>query len=325
MLLASAGWAQSRPTVIDHPLEVKGAFSPAQRTQLRLAFRKLVAERKGVLVPAATGWTMAVQSLAQSDCAVSDACLQQLALLGGCTWALFVSVEANAARTEVQAVGRVVGPAGVAAQGEVKMKFRRATAALPKAARVALAQLLDELAPEKLPLGAPPGPGPVAVVPTAAPAEAPGAELASELAPFPVGGAEVEPLPPPPPPPPFDAPLAPVRTSRGAPGSPALRGLGVVSLGVSAATMGVGLAFGISALQDQQRLPEDGRLLDAAQVQEQLSIDRKATAALGLGIGAVALAATGGVLLLASMPRRSPAVAVVPTGSGAALSVSGRF
>jgi hypothetical protein len=348
VLFASAAWAQTRPTVIDHPLELKGSFTPSQRAQLRGELRELLSARKGVLSPASTGWTMAVRGLERPDCETSDACLQRLAVLGGCVYGLFAQIEANAARTEVRAIGRVVGPRGVAAQSEVKLKFRRATSALPRAARAALTQLLDTLALEKLPLGVmsasaasatsavpPPAvppvvpavaPAPVAApAPAAAPVVVPASALGG-FAPIPKSsGNELDGIPAPPLVAVTDAPFAIEKPAPAPRRSPALRGLGIAAIGTAAAAGGVALAFGVSAMQDQQKLPTDGRFDDGAQVQQQVNIDRKATVALGLGIGAAALAVTGGILLIASVPPKTPAVAVMPTNGGASLAVSGRF
>lgn len=307
VLAAAAAPAQSRPTLVDHPLEVKSGLSSAQLSKLQEDFRLLLARRSGVLVPTRTGWKMATSALNRQDCDVRDDCLRQLAVTGGTLYALYAQVESNAAGTEAVATGRVVSQDGAAVRAAQRVAVP-VKGAFTEAAKKALDGLLDALELEQLP--------PVLSAPAAAVAQAP-----------PAPGAEAPPLPPPPPPPPLDpkGEDVPHLSAQPSPGNPGLRAAAIVTTGAAAVAAAVALGFGVSAASERAALPSDGRLADEAQVQRQALVNRNASVALGVGVGAGALAVTGIILFAVSAPQQRPRVAVAPTAGGAALVVGGGF
>jgi hypothetical protein len=305
VLAAGAGFAQNKPTLLDHPLEVKSGLNAAQREKLQDDFRLLLARRSGVLVPTRTAWKTATAALNRQDCEVRDDCLRQLAVTGGTLYALYAQVEMNAAGSEAIATGRVVSQDGAAVRAAM-----RATApvkgAFADAAKKALDALLDQLELDKLP----------PVLASAQPAATPPVAAATP--------ATSEALPPPPPPPSAEPDVPRVAVER-SPGSPALRAVAIVTTIAAVAGAGVALGFGIGAANDRATLPADGHLASEADAQKQAQVNQNATVALGVGIGAGALGVVSAILYVASAPSERPRVSAAPILGGGALSVSGSF
>jgi hypothetical protein len=305
-LTAGASVAQNKPTLLDHPLEVKSGLNSAQREKLQDDFRLLLARRGGLLVPTRTAWKMATSALNRQDCEVRDDCLRQLAVTGGTLYALYAQVETNAAGTEAIATGRVVSQDGAAVRAATRVTAP-VKGAFADAAKKALEALLDQLELEKLP--------PVlATTPTASTPVAAAGTPAVAAEPF-----------SPPPPPPAAEPDVPRVSMERTPGSPGLRAVAIVTTIAAVACAGVALGFGISAASDRAALPTDGHLADDADVQKQAQVNQNASVALGLGIGAGALGVVSAILYVASAPSERPRVSAAPIPGGGALAVSGRF
>ena len=306
VLLASSAWAQSKPTLVDHPLEVKSGLNAAQFSKLQEDFRLLLAKRSGVLVPTRTGWKMATSALNRQDCEVRDDCLRQLAVTGGTLYALYAQIESNAAGTEAIATGRVVSQDGVAVRAATRVSAP-VKGPFADAAKKALDLLLTELKLESL----------SPVLSGAAPVAAATPAVEAPMEPLP--------LPPPPPTPEPGASDVPKVAMERNGGNPGLRTAAIVSTGAAIICGAVALGFGVSASTERNKLPADGRLVDEAQVEQQLTVNRNATIALGLGIGAGVLAVTSVILFVASAPSERPRVSIAPTAGGAAVVLSGGF
>mgnify|MGYP001564712903 CR=1 FL=1 len=124
-------------------------MSDAQLASLQEEFRPLLARNTGILVPTRSNWKVAVAALKRQDCDVRNECLRQLAVTAGTLYALFASIERNAAGTEVTATGRVVNQDGVQVRPLAQaVAIQKGT--FEEAARAALAQLLGKLELDRL-------------------------------------------------------------------------------------------------------------------------------------------------------------------------------
>lgn len=285
VLLSAAALAQGRPTLVDHPLEVKSAVSDAQLTTLQDDFRMQLARSTGVLLPTKTAWKAAVAALKRGDCEVRNECLQQLAVSAGTLYALYAQIEKNASGSEVTATGRVVNQDGQQARPIVRVTVGRTTT-FEDAAHEALGQLISKLDLEKL--------SPVLAKPAEPKADA---------------KVSLGDLPPPPPPP--------------EPSTSGLRVAGIV-VGVGALGAAVACAgFGVSALSARGQLPSDGRLTGQSQVRLQQSVDQGATVSLATGVAAGVLGVAAIVMVAAG--GHSASVSLSPAPGGAALALTGSF
>lgn len=294
ILLSSAvALAQSKPTLIDAPLDVRVPMSKANSEKLQSDFRQLLARKSGTLTPTLSNWKAAVAALKRQDCDVRDECLRQLAINGSSLYALFASVERNAAGTELTAIGRVVNQDGALVREPVRMTI---SAASKTAALDALTQLVIALKLDALPLTLTP---PVAPTPAVAQTQTQPPPQTEML------------LPPPPPPPSASNSSAPLETRQRSGGNGARIGA-YVALGVTIAAAASSIGFGVSAASQRATLPLDGHLLDEAQVATQQRVNTFAGVSLGSGIGAgIGLIAT---LILFSIPVDAP-VTVAPSFS----------
>lgn len=292
LLLAGVSFAQGRPTLVDAPLEVRVPMPDAQLKALQSEFRQALARNNAVLVPTSSSWKLAISNLRRQDCDVRNECLRQLALNANSLYALFASVERNAAGTELTATGRIVNQDGRLTRPTVRIT---APASSKTAAIDALKLLLLQLEIEKLP----------AVL-----SSEPVAESSAPPPPRPVDSSGFAPPPLPPP------EVTVLRRT-----SPA-RVAAWVTLGASIAAAGVSAGFGISAASQLSALPADGRFVDENQAAQQRIIDRSASISLGAGIGAGALLVTSLVLFSAASPVT---VAAMPSATGGTVVVAGRF
>lgn len=293
LVAASVVHAQSRATLIDAPLDVRIPMASSQSQALQSEFRQLLARRSGTLVPTPSAWKAAVAALRRQDCDVRDECLKQLAVNGSSLYALFASLERNAAGTELTASGRVVNQDGVLTRGPVKVTV---SAAAKDATTNALIELLAALKLDTLPAVLEP-------VKVAEPVK--GVEPTLTLLPAP---------PPPLPPmvvtgPPADAPTPPARVA------------GFVLLGLGLAAGATSAGFGISAALQRGELPVDGRLVDESQAQQQARVNSFATVSLGTAIGSGAALVAAFALLGASGGQQTVALAPSfgPSGFSATL------
>lgn len=284
LVVAAVVHAQSRPTLIDAPLDVRVPMPPAQSQALQSEFRQLLARKSGALVPTPSAWKAAVAALRRQDCDVRDECLRQLAVNGSSLYALFASLERNAAGTEFTASGRVVNQDGVLTRGPVKVTV---SAAAKDAASNALVDLIAALKLDTLPAVL----EPVKVAEPVKPVE-----------------PAVTPLPGPPPPPPMvvtgppaDAPTPPTRIA------------GFVLLGLGLAAGATSAGFGISAATQRAELPVDGRFVDEAQAIQQARVNSFAAVTLGTAIGSGAALIAAFALLGASSSPSPPTVALAPS------------
>lgn len=297
-LLSSAALAQSKPTLIDAPLDVRVPMSASASDKLQSEFRQLLARKSGTLVPTTSNWKIAVAALKRQDCDVRDECLRQLAVNGSSLYALFASVERNAAGTELTALGRVVNQDGALVREPLRITV---SAASKTASLDALTQLVAALKLDALPLTLTPPPAPTPVVAAQPPP------------------ARVDPMTLPPPPPP---PVAEVRQPAPSGVSGARVGA-FITLGLAIAAGGTSAGFGISAASLRGQLPLDGRFTSQSQIDTQLTINTNATIALGAGIGGgVALVAA---LILFAMPESPVAIAPGISRDGAFATITWRF
>lgn len=143
LFAAGSALAQGKPSLVDCPLDVKAAVSDTVAAELQDDFRLMLARAPGVLVPTKTNWKLVVAAHKRSDCEVRNDCLQQLAISGGTLYAMYTSVEKNAAG-DVTATGRVVNQDGVVAREPQSVTVpKRST--FQDGAREALGQLLTKL------------------------------------------------------------------------------------------------------------------------------------------------------------------------------------
>ena len=306
VLLAAPAWAQSKPTLIDFPLDSRLQLNAAQQDALQTTFRQLLARNPAVLVATRGQWKAAVAALKRQDCEVRDECLQQLATTAATLYGLYASVEQNAAGTEVTATGRVVNQDRLQVRPRITFTVKR-NGRLEDAAREALGELITALELEKLsavlvsPVVETRPPEPVV---NTVPREPHADDLVLVVPAF---------------------PPEPLVVKQAEPGASAGRVAGWLIGGLGVAAAGVGAGFGVSAALARGALPADGRLLDASQARAQTGVNRDATVALGSGLGAAALLGTAAVLLLtsASPAHAAPVVSLAPTAGGAQLVLSG--
>lgn len=309
LLLAAPALAQGKPTLIDYPLDVKAPVPQAQQTELQNDFRMLLARNPAVLLSTKTQWKASVAALKRQDCDVRDECLQQLATTASTLYALYASVQQNAAGTEVIATGRVVNQDRQTSRGPLSFTAPKQSS-FNDAAREALGKLVTALELEKLsPTLAPPTPPAPPVASGPPPPPAPSATAA----PAPTDLVLVLPALPP-----------AQATEQQQAGNP-LRSAAWVTGGLGVAAAGVAAGFGISAAVGRTSLPVDGQLLDESQARAQLSVNRDASIALGSSIGAGVLLTTAIVLFITSAPPSAPVVSLAPAAGGAHLTLTGEF
>jgi hypothetical protein len=236
-----------------------------------------------------------VAALRRQDCDVRDECLRQLAINGASLYALFGSLERNAAGTELTASGRVVNQDCVLVRGPVKLVV---SAAGKDANSKALVELMNALKLDTLP----------AVLEQPAPPKV--AEPVKPAEPV------LVPLPPPPPPPVLVSAPAPVER-----GVPAARIVGFLLAGVGVAAGATAVGFGISAASQRAELPLDGRFMNESQALQQQRVNDFATVSLGTAIGAGASLVGALVLLGTSSQPQTVAFApsIGPSGVSATL------
>ena len=294
VLLPALASAQARATLVDAPLDVRMPVSGAQLEALQSEFHQLLARRSGTLVPTPSAWKAANAALRRQDCDVRDECLRQLAINGSSLYALYASLERNAAGTELTASARVVNQDGELVRGPVKVTV---SAAAKDANSNALAQLLAALKLDTLPAVLEKKPAPVVTAPPSTP-------------PSPATNAG-----PPPPPPPIvvTAPLpeTPARPARVA---------SFVVFGLAGAAAITSAGFGLSAAMQRSELPADGRFVSEAQAQQQGRVNGFASVSLGAGIGAGVSLVAAFVLFAVSGPGAvAVAPAIGPSGASATL------
>ena len=292
-LLAATALAQGKPTLIDYPLDVKTAITDAQQTVVQDDFRQMLARNSGILLPTRSNWQAAHSALKRQDCDVRNECLRQLATTAGTLYALYASLERNAAGTDLTATGRVVNQDGVQVRAPISVMVKK-KGSFEEAAHDALVQLITKLELDKL-----------SPVLTQAPVE-PKAEL-KQPEPAPEAARVVV----------IDVPQAEKRSSAPRTAGFVIGGLAVVSAGFS-------VGFGVSASGMRGGLPSDGVLLNESQVRGQRAVNQRATLALASGVTAAVLAITS-ITLLAVSPSDTPSVSFAPIPGGAAMVVGGQF
>ncbi len=302
LVLSASAFAQGKPTLVDFPLDVKAPLPAAQQTELQNDFRMLLARNPAVLLSTKSQWKAALAAHKRQDCDVRDECLQQLATTAGTLYAIYASVEQNAAGTEVTATGRVVNQDRVLVRPRLTFSVPR-KGKFNEAARNALAQLIAALELDKLSATLTPPVAPVVTPPIAkdAPIQRPPAE---DLV--------------------LVVPALPPEQKAGSGTTGARVGAWVVG-GLGGAAAGVAAGFGISAITARTTLPLDGQLVDASQARTQAGVNRDATISLVSSIGAAALLGTSVILFITSAPPATPVVSLVPAPGGAQLTLTGEF
>ncbi len=303
MLLSSAALAQGKPTLVDFPLDVKAPIPAAKQEDLQSEFRMLLAKNSAVLLSTKSQWKAAVGALKRQDCDVRDECLQQLAVSAGTLYAIYASVEQNAAGNEVTATGRVVNMDRMLVRERLSFRApRKPKGSFNEAAKEALGKLIAALELEKLSATlSRPAAEPVVVADPPQPAP-------SELL-----------LPPPPP---LPAP-EPMVVQKEQPGS-SLRPVAWIVGGLGVAAAGVAVGFGVSAASGRSSLPADGRF-NEEQARSQAAVNRDATISLASSIGAAALLGTATIMFIASAPPSTPKISIAPAPDGARVTLTGEF
>ena len=287
LFVATAAYAQGKPTLVDFPLDVKSAVSDTQLVELEDDFRQMLARNTGILVPTRTNWKLAVAAHKRQDCEVRNECLQQLAISAATLYAMYCSVEKNASG-EVTATGRVVNQDGALVRPPEQVKVaRRGT--FNEGAHEALTLLLARLELEKL--------SPVLTKPD---------EVKKPGTPEPIILVTA------PPPEPESSPLRPA---------------GLVVAGLAVVSAAVAIGFGVSAASARGGLPADGHLRDESQAQVQRSVNQGATISLASGAAAVALGVTSFVMLVLSSRSSSAtaSLTLAPGPGSATLLLTGEF
>ena len=304
LVLAASAFAQGKPTLVDYPIDVKAPLPSAQQTELQNDFRMLLAKNPAVLLSTKSQWKAALAAHNRQDCDVRDECLQQLATTAGTLYAIYASVEQNAAGTEVTATGRVVNQDRLVVRSRLTFTVPR-RGKFNEAARDALGQLITalELGTLSATLTPPMVPPEVTPPPVAmdAPLRRPPAEDLVLVVPA---------LPP--------EPRAESSPKGARVGAWVVGGLGVAAAGVAA-------GCGIFAATARTSLPLDGQLVDASQARTQAGVNRDATISLVSSLCAAALLGTSVVLFITSAPPATPVVSLVPAPGGAQLTLTGAF
>jgi hypothetical protein len=150
-LIAAEAAAQGKPTVVDYPLDVRMSSGGDVLKELQDDFRRMLARNSGIFVPTRSEWKSAVTALKREDCRTRNECLQQLATTAGTLYALYASVEMNAAGTDLLATGRVVNQDGVQVRPPVEVMLPKGSKNLSDASHDALSQLVEKLVLEQLP------------------------------------------------------------------------------------------------------------------------------------------------------------------------------
>ena len=287
---------------------MKAPIPAAKQEDLQSEFRMLLAKNPAVLLSTKSQWKAAVGALKRQDCDVRDECLQQLAVSAGTLYAIYASVEQNAAGTEVTATGRVVNMDLLVARARLSFSVpKKPKGSFNQAAKEALGKLIAALELEKL-----------------------SATLQKPVVEQPPVVAIAPPPPQPtndlvlPPPPPLPSP-EPIVVQKEQPSS-SLRPVAWVVGGLGVAAAGVAVGFGVSAASGRATLPADGRF-NEEQARSQAAVNRDATISLASSIGAAALLGTATIMFIASAsaPPSTPKVSIAPTADGARLTLTGEF
>lgn len=161
VVFASVAMAQTSPTVVAYPLEIKRKVSDDVERAVTREFQRLLASQRGILVPNLTAWEAAVTELKRSDCEEQDDCLRQLAVTAGTLYAVYAKLETNPEKTKVIASGRVVRKDGLLVvpwkNVEVLVKGSFEASAKAVTAQLVEALSLDAL-PPSIPAVTPPAP-----------------------------------------------------------------------------------------------------------------------------------------------------------------------
>jgi hypothetical protein len=295
LCLAGHSRAQGKATLIDAPLDVKLARGAAEVQRLQSDFRQLLAKHRDLLLPTRSTWKATLEQARPTDCEVRDDCLRDLALAGNVLYAIYASVELDAAGQVLFATGRVVTRDGDVARAALRVS-EPVSGTLQAAAARCLRRLLEGLELNTLPATLP------------------------HLALSPVTVVEKEPeLVALPTPPPIEVRGPPAAAPAGA---KTLRGVAWGTGALAVLLVGTSVGFGLTAAVARGKLPADGQFTSNAQAQAQAALDTQATVALVAALGAGVFAATSALLFTASGPLT---VSLAPGPRGGALVLSGGF
>jgi hypothetical protein len=300
-----------------HPIVLERASRRGNEEILALFEKAVVAEVEVVPFAAVQEF---VEKQSGGTCANRTPCLVALAKATGAKYVLFASIAPNGPKLQLE--GRLVRADGKVVKEVLRLSADKPAdwtreAAVEEAYRLLLSKLKlttvpgikkarppeveqpgAQAEPQKEPVKeTPPVKVPVAepVAPTRQPAVA---------SPAPTTGSPVE------------------LTAPAARGSSALRTTGWVVAGVGVALGAGALAMGLLADKDAKALtPNENGWIPSSQVSTALAMRTKATAAVGLGVGAAVAVVTG--LTCIVMGPSDKSVAVVPLSGGAMLVFSG--
>jgi hypothetical protein len=299
--------------VVAAPLEVHRSPGGETTKQLQKEFRLQVLKQSNVATPTPSAWDAALAQLKRQDCETNDDCLRELAVTAGALYAIHASVEQDLTKTNVTAQARIVRRDGVlieiGGQRVSKVELPKGKESFEAAAKTALSRLLASMKLGELP----------STLPAAEPVKPVVQQEAPDAG---VAVAQVEPqvvdagIPPPPPLVVENAPTPPGKIAA------------YTLIGVGAAGVVVGGAFGIVALGDKDGITGvmNGNG-NPSQVSTQQAVDRNATiSAVSISIG-VACAAAGAALYFLSPDADNHTVitAAPMPGGGAMVGIGGRF
>lgn len=291
LVISSAAFAQTKPSVAAYPLDVLvRGVSDQQVKELQSEARRLLsleaATPDGLTLDAALVMTE------RKDCDVEDACLSKFAVNAKVLYAVFSSVETDLKQKQVTAKGRVVRDDGVlvvAAKTVTLPVGKKGKDAVEVAVREALKSLYAELKIAGLPV----------------------AKEVPKKDPDPLVKKDPDPLikdPPPPPPPIVIKETNPLRI------------VGLVGLaGGAAAGVGGIITFATAPIvdKDPQGNVKDPTVFQRAYAQQSVGV--------GLMIGGFAVATAGGLLAALAQDTETVKTTVVPLPGGAAVLVGGSF
>lgn len=300
--------------VVAAPLEVHRSPGGETTKQLQKDLRLQLVKQPNVATPTPSAWDAALGQLKRQDCESNDDCLRELAVTAGALYALHVSVEQDLTKTNVIAQARIVRRDGVlievAGQRVTRLELPKGKESFELAAKGAIAKLLTSMKLGELP----------STLPAAEPVKQVVQQEAPDAGTPPV--AQLEPqgvdagIPPPP-------PLVVEN-----PPTPGGRVAAYTLIGVGAAGVVVGGAFGIVALGDKDGINgvKNGNG-NPSQVSTQQAVDRNATiSAVSLSIGVACAAAGAALYFLLPGPDDHTVITAAPVpGGGAVVGFSGRF
>jgi hypothetical protein len=299
LLIGPAAWAQKEYVAL-HPCVITGGKARAPTAELEAVCALEVARTNVELVPS-SAVRESLEKDARGSCARAknrNGCLGRLASATRATRALYLTVDAYSRRTRI--TGLVVDTSGKVVE-QKSLELPRIPNQPPRdTVRIAVSQMLAQLALTSAPLASLSEPAPTLEAPPAGPPPPPQETLPSLTPPEPSPQQQVVTAPPPAPEPP--------------PGRSWKTPVGLVGVGVGAVGLGLGTFLALDA--DKQAKEFNQRYFDANEApkstpQQKFFDDRdaiksKRTLAVVSGAAGLVLGGVGAVLWLTDGPSDKP-------------------